>query len=89
MWAKAVSTLRGWKSRDSKLDENLVDQIIESQGLKQISDSGELEKLIDEVYRRQFEIRRRIQGWQRESLQCPRGPSDEGCQRQGQPRASE
>jgi aspartyl-tRNA(Asn)/glutamyl-tRNA(Gln) amidotransferase subunit B len=38
-----------WKDRDSKRDENLADQIIESQGLKQISDSGELEKLVNEV----------------------------------------
>jgi aspartyl-tRNA(Asn)/glutamyl-tRNA(Gln) amidotransferase subunit B len=49
MWAKAVQTGAGWKSRDSKLDENLADQIIDSQGLKQISDSGELEKLIGGV----------------------------------------
>ena len=38
-----------WKGRDSRRDENLADQIIESQGLKQISDSGELEKLVGEV----------------------------------------
>jgi aspartyl-tRNA(Asn)/glutamyl-tRNA(Gln) amidotransferase subunit B len=49
MWAKAVQTGAGWKSRDSKLDENLADQIIDLHGLKQISDSGELEKLIEGV----------------------------------------
>jgi aspartyl-tRNA(Asn)/glutamyl-tRNA(Gln) amidotransferase subunit B len=49
MWAKANQPGAGWKSRDSKLDENLVDQIIDTQGLKQISDSGELEKLVEGV----------------------------------------
>lgn len=49
MCTKAGQMDAGWKSRDSKLDENLADQIIESQGLKQISDSGELEKLIEGV----------------------------------------
>lgn len=48
MWSKASEA--AWKSRDSKLDENLADQIIESQGLKQISDSGELESLIEGVF---------------------------------------
>lgn len=47
MWNRSGES--GWKSRDWKLDENLADRIIESQGLKQISDSGELERLIDEV----------------------------------------
>jgi aspartyl-tRNA(Asn)/glutamyl-tRNA(Gln) amidotransferase subunit B len=47
MWNRPGES--GWKSRDWKLDENLADRIIESQGLKQISDSGELERLIDEV----------------------------------------
>ena len=47
MWGRAGES--GWKSRDWKLDENLADRIIESQGLKQISDSGELERLVDEV----------------------------------------
>src|SRR3954454_11164908 len=47
MWSKAGES--GWKSRDWKLDENLADQIIDSQALKQISDSGELERLVSEV----------------------------------------
>jgi aspartyl-tRNA(Asn)/glutamyl-tRNA(Gln) amidotransferase subunit B len=49
MWVKVSMHAMTWKNRDSQFDENLVDQIIESQGLKQISDSGELEKLIGEV----------------------------------------
>ncbi|MEP6877852.1 MAG: Asp-tRNA(Asn)/Glu-tRNA(Gln) amidotransferase subunit GatB, partial [Nitrosospira sp.] len=43
MWVKVSTHAMTWKNRDLQLDENLVDQIIESQGLKQISDSGELE----------------------------------------------
>lgn len=53
MWSAASSAnvdKAKWKDWDSsRFDENLADQIIESQGLKQISDSGELEKLIGEV----------------------------------------
>jgi aspartyl-tRNA(Asn)/glutamyl-tRNA(Gln) amidotransferase subunit B len=49
MWARVDQTGSGWKNRDPKLDENLADQIIDTQGLKQISDSGELEKLIESV----------------------------------------
>jgi aspartyl-tRNA(Asn)/glutamyl-tRNA(Gln) amidotransferase subunit B len=49
MWARVDQTGSGWKNRDPKLDENLADQIIDTQGLKQISDSGELEKLIEGV----------------------------------------
>ena len=49
MWIKVREQPVAWKDRDSKRDENLADQIIESQGLKQISDSGELEKLVNEV----------------------------------------
>ncbi|SFA88449.1 aspartyl/glutamyl-tRNA(Asn/Gln) amidotransferase subunit B [Collimonas sp. OK607] len=36
-----------WEARSAQ--ENLADEIIESKGLKQISDSGALEKIIDEV----------------------------------------
>ena len=49
MWSRRREQAAGWKSPQAKTDENLADQIIESQGLKQISDSGEVEKLIDEV----------------------------------------
>lgn len=49
MWGQVSGQPAGWKNRDPKLDESLADQIIESQGLKQISDSGALEKLVGEV----------------------------------------
>ncbi len=45
MWAKVSpgsTDFNGWRSRSPRFDENFADQIIESQGLKQISDSGEL-----------------------------------------------
>ena len=38
-----------WWKRDDDTDKNLADRIIDSQGLKQISDSGALEKLVEEV----------------------------------------
>ncbi|WP_211442400.1 Asp-tRNA(Asn)/Glu-tRNA(Gln) amidotransferase subunit GatB [Collimonas humicola] len=44
--AKEVFTAM-WDARSAQ--ENLADEIIESKGLKQISDSGALEKIIDEV----------------------------------------
>ena len=65
MWSRAGEQV---EEPGLKLDENLADQIIESQGLKQISDSGELEKLVDEVIAANLEIRRRIQGGQGKSL---------------------
>jgi len=49
MWSRRSEQETGWKSPQAKTDQSLADQIIESQGLKQISDSGEVEKLIDEV----------------------------------------
>jgi aspartyl-tRNA(Asn)/glutamyl-tRNA(Gln) amidotransferase subunit B len=49
MWVKVSAQPVTWKRRDPGLGTNLADQIIESQGLKQISDSGELEKLVGEV----------------------------------------
>lgn len=49
MWTKVREQSATWKSRNSELEENLADQIIEAQGLKQISDSGALEKLVGEV----------------------------------------
>ncbi len=49
MWAKASEPASGAGSRSQRGVENLADEIIESQGLKQISDSGELEKLITRV----------------------------------------
>ena len=38
-----------WWKRDEDTDKKLADRIIDSQGLKQISDSGALEKLVEEV----------------------------------------
>jgi aspartyl-tRNA(Asn)/glutamyl-tRNA(Gln) amidotransferase subunit B len=49
MWTASGGQVTGWKSRQTNAGENLADQIIESQGLKQISDSGALEGLTDEV----------------------------------------
>jgi aspartyl-tRNA(Asn)/glutamyl-tRNA(Gln) amidotransferase subunit B len=49
MWTKRGDQGTAWKSRQANAGENLADQIIESQGLKQISDSGALDKLIDDV----------------------------------------
>jgi aspartyl-tRNA(Asn)/glutamyl-tRNA(Gln) amidotransferase subunit B len=50
MWAKAGEWTPAWRgSMQSVAVENLADEIIESQGLKQISDSGELEKLVTSV----------------------------------------
>jgi aspartyl-tRNA(Asn)/glutamyl-tRNA(Gln) amidotransferase subunit B len=49
MWIQSGEQAGGWKRHDSEPVENLVDEIIKSQGLKQISDSGELEKLITDV----------------------------------------
>lgn len=49
MWSRVREQNGAWKSRDGDSDENLADRIIESQGLKQISDSGALEKLVEEA----------------------------------------
>jgi aspartyl-tRNA(Asn)/glutamyl-tRNA(Gln) amidotransferase subunit B len=49
IWTERRDQATGWKSPQAKTDENLVDHIIESQGLQQISDSGALKKLIDDV----------------------------------------
>ncbi|MCL5060803.1 MAG: Asp-tRNA(Asn)/Glu-tRNA(Gln) amidotransferase subunit GatB [Candidatus Thermoplasmatota archaeon] len=38
-----------WKERDPRNSIDLADEIIEADGLKQMSDSGELEKIVDEV----------------------------------------
>jgi aspartyl-tRNA(Asn)/glutamyl-tRNA(Gln) amidotransferase subunit B len=49
MWTKASKSARAWNRGNAQPVENLADGIIESQGLKQISDSGELEKLVTGV----------------------------------------
>jgi aspartyl-tRNA(Asn)/glutamyl-tRNA(Gln) amidotransferase subunit B len=48
MWAQASGEGIPWKNREG-VDESLADRIIESQGLRQISDSSALEKLVQEV----------------------------------------
>ena len=48
MWDQADAQ-PGWKNQDAASMTNLADQIIESQGLKQISDSGALEQLVSDV----------------------------------------
>jgi aspartyl-tRNA(Asn)/glutamyl-tRNA(Gln) amidotransferase subunit B len=49
MWTKASKSAHAWNRGNAQPVENLADGIIESQGLKQISDSGELEKLVTGV----------------------------------------
>jgi aspartyl-tRNA(Asn)/glutamyl-tRNA(Gln) amidotransferase subunit B len=49
MWAKAREPASALGHGNNQGVENLADGIIESQGLKQISDSGELEKLVTRV----------------------------------------
>lgn len=48
MWEKAHAQ-PVWKNQDAGSVINLADPIIESQGLRQISDSGELERLVSEI----------------------------------------
>jgi aspartyl-tRNA(Asn)/glutamyl-tRNA(Gln) amidotransferase subunit B len=48
MWAQANAESISWKNRKG-MDESLADRIIASQGLRQISDSSALEKLVQEV----------------------------------------
>jgi aspartyl-tRNA(Asn)/glutamyl-tRNA(Gln) amidotransferase subunit B len=48
MWAQASVESISWKNREG-VDESLADRIIESQGLRQISDSSALEKLVHGV----------------------------------------
>ncbi len=59
-----------------------VDAIIEAKGLKQMSDSGALEKIIDQVLADQREEHRRIPRRQGQGLQRAGRPGHEG-----QPRA--
>ena len=48
MWVQASAEGISWKNREGT-GESLADRIIESQGLRQISDSSALEKLVHEV----------------------------------------
>ena len=45
----AVTTGIGDPQRDPRHGDDLADQIIAKQGLKQLSDSGEIEKVVDQV----------------------------------------
>ena len=45
----ALSTRIGYGGRHPEYDDSLADSIIKEKGLKQISDSGALEKIVDEV----------------------------------------
>jgi aspartyl-tRNA(Asn)/glutamyl-tRNA(Gln) amidotransferase subunit B len=49
MWIKVSERAATWKDTRPDEEANLADEVIESQGLKQISDSGALEKLVSEV----------------------------------------
>ena len=87
MWSRRSEQETGWKSPQATTDQSLADQIIESQGLKQISDSGAVEKLIDDVIATNPKSVEEFKA-EREKRLCPRGASDEGCQGKGQSRAS-
>jgi aspartyl-tRNA(Asn)/glutamyl-tRNA(Gln) amidotransferase subunit B len=49
MWAQAGDDPVAWKDRKEQAGEDLADRIIESQGLRQVLDEGELEGWIDAV----------------------------------------
>ena len=66
-----------------------VDAVIDAKGLKQMNDSGALEKIIDEVIAANAEERRGVPRRQGQGLQCAGGPGDEGQPGQGQPGAGE
>jgi hypothetical protein len=66
-----------------------ADEIIEKQGLKQITDTGAIEKIIDEVLAANAEVGRGIPRRQGEGLQRPGRSGDEGDQGQGQPAAGQ
>ena len=67
----------------------LADEIIEAKGLKQISDSGALEKIVDEVLAANAEIGRGIPRRQGKGVQRADRPGHEGDQGQGQPGAAD
>ena len=58
--------------------------IIEREGLKQISDTGALEKIIDGRDRRQSEAGGAVPGGKTTVIEFPGGPGDEGHARPGQ-----
>ena len=58
--------------------------IIEREGLKQISDTGALEKMIDEVIAEQPQAGGAVPRRQDHGAEFPGGPGDEGHARAGQ-----
>jgi aspartyl-tRNA(Asn)/glutamyl-tRNA(Gln) amidotransferase subunit B len=66
-----------------------ADEIIEKQGLKQITDSGAIEALVDEVLAANAGNGRRIPGGQGKGLQRAGRSGDEGGQGQGQSAAGQ
>ena len=66
-----------------------ADSIIEAKGLKQITDAGAIESVIDADHRRQPEATRRLPWRQGQAVRLLRRPGHEGHRRQGQPRAAQ
>jgi aspartyl-tRNA(Asn)/glutamyl-tRNA(Gln) amidotransferase subunit B len=64
-----------------------VDAVIEAKGLKQMNDTGALEKIIDEVIAANPDNVEQYKRRQGQGLQRPGRPGDEGQQGQGQPAA--
>ncbi len=62
-----------------------AETIVKEQGLVQVSDTGAIESIIDEVIKANPGTARRLQGRQGEALRIFRGPGDEGEQGQGEP----
>ena len=61
-----------------------ADTVVKEQGLVQVSDTGAIEKIIDEVIKANPGPGRRLQGRQGQALRLLRGPGDEGQQGEGQ-----
>ena len=66
-----------------------ADAIIESKGLKQITDTGAIEKAIDEVMAKNPGPARRLPLRQGQAVRLLRRPGHEGHRRQGQPGAAQ
>ena len=66
-----------------------ADAIIESKGLKQITDTGAIEKAIDEVMAKNPGPARRLPLGQGQAVRLLRRPGHEGHRRQGQSRAAQ
>lgn len=64
-----------------------IEQIIEEKGLQQITDTGAIEAMIDEVLANNAKAIEQFKSGNEKSAQCFGGAGDEGQQRQGQPHA--